>query len=483
MALTIEEIGKATHGEWLHLRGHNLVLTGACITVAYMQRGQNGNLYFALSPKGKKGTLSRDGYRRLDEAFRVGAAAAVVPIRAKRVPNDKPLLVVDDTRQALERLAIYSRDRFEGKCVLVTGTEGKTGYKCYLHHVVSQQASAHAILNSSNLTAPIWVSLVSIRQGDEFEIIEASVPQPRRGTERSRFVRPHICVITEVGNEHLNTHGSMENLIKHKASIVDGTVDGGLCILNADNEHFPQLCEQIVKRRQVQIVTFGSTRECNASVTQASFARSGWNVQGIVEGTKVEYFVPMIWEHVPTATISVLLTVSHLGLDVQRAAADFRSFQPFETMGVILRIPYQGKEIVLLDQSQRVSTFSYRSSLKTVARLYADPGGRKIGVLGHMPKIAEMTHSVHEELAQWVEEACFDRIYAVGEHMTITLNRMSDTSMLARHADSWEKIEDDVLNDIRGGDLIFVKGHLSELGERIRNIGEKTSHNSLDAAE
>ncbi|MEI7652584.1 MAG: Mur ligase domain-containing protein, partial [Verrucomicrobiota bacterium] len=71
-------------------------------------------------------TERRDGHDFLADARARGAACALV---SRRVADDLPQLVVDDSLSALRRLAAEWRRRFKGRVVGVTGSVGKTSTK------------------------------------------------------------------------------------------------------------------------------------------------------------------------------------------------------------------------------------------------------------------------------------------------------------------------------------------------------------------
>src|SRR6187455_2590560 len=86
----------------------------------------------------------RDGHDFVLEAFRKGAAAALVSGVYKRVPGDGPLLRVTDTLHGLRDIAAAARRRTDARIVAVTGSVGKTGTKEALRACLSRLGPTHA---------------------------------------------------------------------------------------------------------------------------------------------------------------------------------------------------------------------------------------------------------------------------------------------------------------------------------------------------
>ncbi|MFA6016277.1 MAG: CapA family protein [Gallionellaceae bacterium] len=481
LLLDIDSIARITNGTW-HCLPEEIMLTGVAHNWKYLMEGSQGNLYFPLNAEARDTSFTAKNVSSVINAFKGGAAAAVVPNSAKGLPDGLPLLHVENVKTALEALGTHVRDNlFTGKRVIVTGTEGKTGFKCMLHHVLSPQISTHAMLNSTNLDFSLYASLASIRQHDRIAILEAAGTHPGRCKRRSNIVKPHLFVITEVGNEHIMYHGSQQAIIEGKADIALGVCDGGYGILNADSRNYSAVRKAVLSRRRVPLLLFGSTPECNGRLIDRHFENNSWSVSAEIEGKKVEYKLPLLGEHAPLASVSVLLTAYYLGADVARAAAEFAEFVPYESQGVLRRITCHGGEALLFDNATRASVLSYQSALRTAAR-QAPPvsGGRKVAMIGQMIFLGDEAEQEHARLAEWIDEAGFDRIIFVGEHMEATYANLKNQAAVVKRFPSYDRrhsgkkelqqLINTLMEEIRPGDMVFVKGEVDEVGSYLRTL-------------
>jgi UDP-N-acetylmuramyl pentapeptide synthase/poly-gamma-glutamate capsule biosynthesis protein CapA/YwtB (metallophosphatase superfamily) len=479
LLLDMSDIASVSGGTW-HNVPDSCQFTGMSFNRKYMAEGTSGNLYFAGNSDPRNEVFDAKTADSVLKALNAGAIAAVVPNDAADLPDNLPLLRVDRVMAALDRLGNHVRDRlFTGKRVLVSGTEGKTGFKNMLHHVLSPQIPTHAVTNSSNLNHSIMASLASIRQNDRIAIIEAAGTHPGRLAFRSGLVKPHLFVLTEVGNEHINYHGSQQRVIESKADIVTGLVDGGFGLLNADSRNYAAVRKSVLARRRVPLSLFGSAPGCNGRLLECEFKDNAWTVTADIEGQKIEYRLPLLGEHAPLASVSVLLAAYYLGADVVRAAADFHDYRPYESEGVLRRIPHRGGEILLYDNASRASVLSYQSTLRMAARLTPPAQhGRKIAVIGQMIYLGEESEMWHAKLAEWVDAAGFNRVILVGKYAEITYANMRDPGSVVarfpdydrRHSDrqALQGLIDAVEATCESGDLLFVKGEIDELGQYLQ---------------
>jgi UDP-N-acetylmuramoyl-tripeptide--D-alanyl-D-alanine ligase len=79
-----------------------------------------------------------DAHDFIDEAFCAGASV-VISQRNVKIQNGVALILVNDTKQALGRLAKWYKKKFNIKTVGVTGSVGKTSTKEFIYAVLSQK--------------------------------------------------------------------------------------------------------------------------------------------------------------------------------------------------------------------------------------------------------------------------------------------------------------------------------------------------------
>jgi len=475
LLLDAATMAAVTGGRW-HNLPEGTLLTGLSFRRKYLVEGSAGNLFVAMKVGVSNETFDAESVASVRKAIQAGAAAAMVPTWAEGLPQDLPVLRVDHLLTAVEQLGRHVRDHlFTGQRVLVSGTEGKTGFKNMLHHALSPQISTHATTHSSNLSFAIMGSLASIRQQDRVAIIEAAGTHPGKLAQRSQYVRPHLFVLTEVGNEHLNYHGSQQAVIESKADIVTGLVDGGYGLLNADSRNYAAVRQAVLARRRVPLLLFGSSAGCNGRLLDQQFVNNAWQVTADIEGQQVHCAVPLLGEHVPLATVSVLLAAHCLGADVAQAAADLADYQPYETQGVLRRIAHRGGEFLCYDNSSRASVLSYQSALRMAARLRPpSPGGKKVAVIGQMIFLGKESEKWHAELASWVGAAGFDRVILVGKYTEITYACLPDPARVVHRFPNYDRRTSSnrelqaliaaIEETCAPGDLLFVKGEVDELG-------------------
>lgn len=471
--LTPDRLARITGGIWFNCTP-NLRFKG----VGSHRTFKAGYLYFGLAlPEWRN--EGKDVAHEIENVFKKGIAAIVLDDEILAKTLNEPVLLVKDIEKSFLDAAITTRKEVGCKTVLITGSVGKTGTKVQLFHCLKGQAPVHAALNSANTKVPVLWSLANLKPEDEVEINEVSVGGGENiGSERSKWVSPDICVFTNIGPNHMDIHGTVENLVKAKSAVINGLRDGGCCIVNSCSDYYTELVAAILKRREVPILTFGTSPGDTARVIVASFdgASIGWNVTADIEGEKVQYFVPMLHKHAPVMSAGILLIVKKLGYDVRQAAHDYLALEPFETMGNVFRINNDQGSFLFYDQSRRGGIQGMRSAFDDISRLQYD--GKLVAVIGgvSVKKDDEWTRSYHKELAQLVNNSKIDRLYTTGQFMHYMHDNLTNRERLVKHSDDLDELEALIRKDIAPGDLLFIIGsaylYLGRLASRVYKFGD-----------
>jgi UDP-N-acetylmuramoyl-tripeptide--D-alanyl-D-alanine ligase len=180
------------------------------------------------------------------------------------IPSPLPLqgeggviIKVDNTMAALQRLAAFWRARFAPKLKVIgiTGSIGKTTTKEVIAQVLGTRFSV--LKNEGNLNNEIGVplTLLKLRPEHEYAIIEMGMYARGEIALFASLAKPQIGVITMVAPVHLERLGTIENIALAKAELVEALPEGGVAILNDDDERVRAMAA-VSKGR---VVTYGLT--------------------------------------------------------------------------------------------------------------------------------------------------------------------------------------------------------------------------------
>lgn len=475
--LTPKRLAKYTSGRWIN---GEMNLRYTCVGTRNSYR--QGCIYFAIGMDDwEKDNINIR--QELEKRIKSGVRGVVLEDEQFAYDLKIPVLLVKDVNKALDETAAKIRHESAVKTVLVTGTEGKTGTKIQLHHVLKNQTSTHAILNSANSEIPILTSLINIEKDHKIEISEVSVDANDEKTiSRAKTVNPDICFFTNISTEHMHVHKSIENVIRAKSSVIEGLKENGQCIVNSSISVCDDFIDALKQRRPgVELLTYGLVETDDARVISSVFdtEKLSWNIQAEIQGEEVDYFLPLIQQHAPVMSAGILLTVKLLGYDVQKAARDFYNVKPFESMGNVYRIPIGSGQFIFYDQSRRASISGVRSAFKDLKNFKVT--GKVVALLGSVSSVNdnEWTREYHKELAQLINNSQIECLYTIGPNISKLQDDLNDKSVFVKHSDDHDELYDLLMATVNPGDLLFIQGYmrlnLDQIAKRVIRFDGKST--------
>jgi UDP-N-acetylmuramoyl-tripeptide--D-alanyl-D-alanine ligase len=176
-----------------------------------------------------------DGNDFAAEAVRRGAALLVTDDAAARIAGTATLLV-DRTDRAYLSLAGVARQLFEGSVVAITGSTGKTTTKSFLAQLCAASCGGRVLASPANENNEIGVGRVLLSASNaEHEVLILEMGARHYGDIAIlvEAARPHIGILTNVGEAHLEIMGSRRRLAETKWALFSR---GARAVLNADDE-------------------------------------------------------------------------------------------------------------------------------------------------------------------------------------------------------------------------------------------------------
>jgi len=159
-----------------------------------------------------------DGHTFVAGAFAAGADCAIVD-DASVVPPDACGLLVRDTLQAYMTLAEMARGQRYGSVIAITGSTGKTTTKAFLRDLIAATGRAvEATPQNENNEIGVSKFLLGLSGGDEdcVTIVEMGARHAGDIAPLAQVARPHVGVLTNIGDAHLEIMGSREAIAETK---------------------------------------------------------------------------------------------------------------------------------------------------------------------------------------------------------------------------------------------------------------------------
>ena len=440
-------------------------VTGISIDTRTLQPGE---AFFAIQGE------NRDGPEFVADALARGAAMAVVTGgREKCAPADAPLLKVPDVLAGLRALARAARARSRASIVGVTGSVGKTGTKEALRLAFSSDGETHASAASYNNHWGVPLSLARMPASTRYGVFEMGMNHAGEITPLTALVRPHIAIVTGVEPVHLEYFGTLEAIADAKAEIFSGVEPDGAVVLNRDNSQYARL-ERAARAAGVKrIISCGEHREAKARLLSVSLQPDCSTVRASILGTEVTYKIGAPGRHLAQNSLAVLAAAKLAGADLALAAVALAGLQPPAGRGARLTLELPTGTALLIDESYNANPASMRAALALLGSAPIGRRGRRIAVLGDMLELGADGAAMHRALAEPIAEHDIGLVFCAGPLMH-ALWQALPAERRGAYARDAAALEPKVLDAIRGGDAVMVKGSLgSRMGPIVKALATR----------
>jgi UDP-N-acetylmuramoyl-tripeptide--D-alanyl-D-alanine ligase len=421
---------------------------------------------------------ARDGHEFVPNAFKAGAAAALVVRTYERKPGDGALLRVDDPLKGLEAIGRAARARLsrQANVIAVTGSAGKTGTKEMLRACLSPLGRTHAPEKSFNNHWGVPLTLARMPADTRYAVIEIGMNHAGEITPLTAMTRPNIAIVTNVLPVHVGNFADGEiGVAKAKAEIFSGLEHGGVAIIPLESAHYARL-DAAARAAGAATVAFGTTSLANPWSKRLVVGQDETRVTVSIDDVEADYVVGAPGRHLAVNSLAVAAALHILDVDISSALSPLAHMKAPAGRGARSVIATASGSILLIDESYNANPASMKAALDALGLVPRAAHPRRVVVLGDMRELGMDAPRHHLGLKDAVDAAAADLVFACGEHMKGLYDRLPPAQQSGWGAKSTD-IADRVAAALRPGDVVMVKGSLgtnmAPIVAAVRGLGHR----------
>lgn len=388
--ITLQQVISAVNGTF---SGDQALLERVITDVSIDSRTITENALF-IAIKGER----FDGHAFIPDVLAKGALAAI-----SSQAMEGNVILVSDTLEAYQKLAAYYRSLFDIPFVGITGSVGKTTTKELVSTVLSQQFNTHKNVGNLNNQTGVPQTLFKLDEKHKAAVIEMGTNHFGEIDSLAKMVQPNICIITNIGESHIEFLGSKEGILKAKSEMFAHRKPNGKIIVNGND---PLLRTLIGK--YPELITYGIGPECDVYATDLKEnALEGTAFTAHFNGQTAELFIPAPGEYMVQNALCALAAGLSLGMDISSIKEGIAAFRP--TAGRMHIIKKQ--DLTIINDAYNANPTSMSASIKTVCAL----DGRSVLILGDMFELGEKELDYHRQMGEFAAAQKADLLLCVGK--------------------------------------------------------------------
>lgn len=395
--MTLEHIAACLNSPLHQAEGKEQVeITGAVLD---SRKVESGFLFFAT--RGER----VDGHSFIPQVVEKGAVLVI----CEEAPSvDVAYIIVENTFDALKKVAAFYREQLSIPIIGVTGSVGKTSTKEMIAAGLSAKFQVLKTEGNFNNEVGLPLTILRIREQHQAAVVEMGINHFGEMHRLSEIAKPDICVITNIGQCHLENLIDRDGILRAKSEIFDFMAEDGFVVLNGDDDKLVSISEVHGKRP----IFFGigpdgmTTKDAFAvEIHNKGLFGSDFIMQ--LMGDDVEASVPLAGEHMVINALAAASVGRILGLTNEEIIRGIASVKATGGRSNIIRL----EDKTVIDDCYNANPVSMKSAIDLLTMAQ----GETCVILGDMFELGQEELALHEEVGRYAAQAGIHRLIFIGE--------------------------------------------------------------------
>jgi len=278
---TLEKLGSLLNGK-VHGR-NDLPVTGLSIDSRTLTPSGE-TLFVALTGD------QHDGHNYIGELYKRGIRAFLVSrLPDYRVFPEAGFCQVKDTLSGLQEIASARRKGFDGEVLAITGSNGKTIVKEWIHQCLGDTIRIHRSPKSYNSQVGVPLSVWGLKPEHQLAVIEAGLSRPGEMEKLHQVIQPETGIFTHLGTAHQEHFESMEVKLKEKLLLFRGCKK---VICRADITVGSKSLHSFMDDLQAEIVDWSMEGEARYKYRVSGRTPSQTSIEVSIQGETINFILP-----------------------------------------------------------------------------------------------------------------------------------------------------------------------------------------------
>ncbi len=398
--------------------------------------------------------LKFNGHDFIEQALEKGAYASIIEKKEKkRFLKEKKLIEVKNSNQTLKKLATYSRMRNK-KLIMVgiTGSCGKTTLKEWSYQIFKEFKKSYCTFGNYNNEIGLPLTLINMPKQTELCILELGMNSKGEIKNLSEIAKPSISVITNIGTAHSGNFLKFKDIAEEKSQILSYLDKKSIAIIPRESEYFQYLLKKASKKTE-KVYSFGKSDECDIQISKTR-KRNNWIIK--IFGEEIRVKNKIYFESWAQHAGIILGLAKILKFNMDSCIRNTQLLSPINGRGKIIKKVFQGKKIVIIDDSYNSNPESLSHAIKNLKNYYL-PHSRKICVIGDMLELGKSSKKMHIAISEIIVKNKPDIIITLGKLAKLIFDNLPN-NFEKFHYDVYHQVWNKLTKIIKDKDVIMLKG-------------------------
>ncbi|WP_321333028.1 bifunctional UDP-N-acetylmuramoyl-tripeptide:D-alanyl-D-alanine ligase/alanine racemase [uncultured Bacteroides sp.] len=405
-------------------------------------------LFFALDTK------RNDGAKYIPDLYVRGVRNFVVSSKFREEEGeyaDCNFLIVSNPLKALQKLAELHRENFNIPVIGITGSNGKTIVKEWLHQLLGSERNIARSPRSYNSQIGVPLSVWQMTESSELGIFEAGISETGEMRALQSIIKPTIGVLTNIGGAHQENFFSLQEKCMEKLLLFKNCE---VVIYNGDNELISNcVAKSMLTAREIA----WSCKDMERPLFISSIKKES-------EYTTISYrylemdnsfCIPFIDDASIENSLNCLAVCLYLMLPPEDITERMEHLEP---IAMRLEVKEGKNNCVLINDSYNSDLASLDIALDFQYRRSLAKGLKRTLILSDLLETGQSTTTLYRKVAQLIQSRGIEKIIGVGNEITSCASRFDVEKYFFSNTEA--VLASDLLKSLKN-EIILIKGSRS----------------------
>ncbi|MDR0976972.1 MAG: bifunctional UDP-N-acetylmuramoyl-tripeptide:D-alanyl-D-alanine ligase/alanine racemase [Prevotellaceae bacterium] len=381
------------------------------------------------------------------------------------------LLVVPNTLKALQKLAERHRTQFDIPVIGITGSNGKTVVKEWLHQLLSPNFLIARSPRSYNSQIGVPLSVWQLGEQTRLGIFEAGISEPGEMRALKNIIQPTIGILTNIGGAHQENFFSLQEKCIEKLGLFK---DCDILIYNGDDEFIVGCVSRVLSSAR-EIAWSRKNRDCPLYINKVEKGDSSTRISYHYLGMPGGYTLPFIDDASIENSLHCLAACHYLMLSAEEITARMEHLEP---VAMRLEVKEGKNNCLLINDSYNSDLVSLDIALDFLYRRSLSKGLKRTLILSDLLETGQNAALLYRKVQQLLHSRQVERIIGVGREIGAQAARFDIEK--AFYPDTQSLLHALTEGELRIADeIVLIKGAHSFGFDRLTEELEKKVHETI----
>ena len=398
-----------------------------------------------------------DGNDFVDEALSKGSNIIIADNKRFKNNKDKRIIWVNDSIKALKTISNNIIKDYGGNVIAITGSNGKTTTTNIISKTLKNNSKT---LKNFNNEIGMPLSLMNASSKSKNLIFEIGASKLNDIDYLSKILQPHIGLITNIGNSHLESLKNIDGVFKVKSEIVKNIKKNGFLVVPNDNKKHLNKWKKM--RSDITTISFGMKDDSDFYPIDVKIKQNG--ISFLVTSRLLEKPIKISSSLEGVHNVKNILSACAVHYCLGQNLQDFSKSISLSKLDNLRQVKYKWlKGSTLIDDSYNANPDSTKKSID----LLSNYNKKTVLLLGDMLELGRYKNKLHKEVGEYAKSKGISKLIAFGNLTRHSIDGFGKNGIFFNDE---TKLKNYLRKNITSKNVILIKGSRGMKMERFIDV-------------